>query len=187
MTAVASPPSARFQLRDATAGAHERLDSLFAAFDLADRRAYGDFLRAQAGALLPVEAALDRAGAARAVDDWSARRRTDALLADLAALHLAPPPPVTAPEFGTDAALLGGLYVLEGSRLGGALLIRSVPSDLPRAFLTPGNPAAWRAFVELMGERLRLSADMEAAIEGAISVFAAFETSARNICGADRT
>ncbi len=88
---------------------------------------------------------------------------------------------------GFSAALLGGLYVLEGSRLGGALLIRSVPSDLPRAFLTPGNPAAWRAFVELMGERLRLSADVEAAIEGAISVFAAFETSARNISGADRT
>lgn len=179
--------SARFALRSATSDAHERLDALFSRFDLSDRAGYGDFLTAQAGAFLGVEAALDNAGASGIVPDWDERRRSEALLSDLSGLDLASPSPVPAPEFSTEAALLGGLYVLEGSRLGGAILVRSVPDDLPTSFLTPGNPAAWRAFVTVLDERLSSPADMDAAVASASAVFEVFATSAHTTLGADPT
>lgn len=69
--------SARFALRAATSEAHERLDALFSRFDLGDRADYSEFLLAQAGAFLPVGAALDRAGALDSID---ASRPTVAML-----------------------------------------------------------------------------------------------------------
>lgn len=185
--------SARFALRAATAQAHEQLDALFSTFDLSDRQGYATFLRAQAGAFMVVETALDHAGVAQFVGDWQDRRRSAALLDDLATLG-APAPTLTsasasaselAIRFGTPAAFLGSLYVLEGSRLGGALLIKSVPADLPRAFLSAGSSGSWRAFVALLDERLQTPGEIEAAAAAAIATFGVFASSARTFLGAD--
>lgn len=160
---------------------------MFSRFDLADPAGYADFLRAQAGAFLAVETALDGAGAVDFVPDWKARRRSGALLGDLAALGVTPPAQPTPPDFPTEAAVLGGLYVLEGSRLGGAMLVRTVPDGLPRSFLSPGNPAAWRAFVALLDARLSSDIQVQEAAASAGAVFAIFEMSARDVLGVETT
>jgi heme oxygenase len=179
--------SPRFALRAATSEAHERLDARFSAFDLADANDYGAFLLAQAGAFFPVEDALEAAGVAKVMEDWPARRRSEALRADLAALGLSGPKSVAVPSLSSEADTLGALYVLEGSRLGGAMLVRTVPDTLPKTFLTPGNPAAWRAFVTVLDQRLSSQADLDAAAAAASSVFEAFATSASNVLGKDDT
>lgn len=175
--------SARFALRAATSDAHERLDARFSTFDLAHPVDYGAFLRAQAGAFFPMEDALDAACAEVVIADWPQRRRSAALRADLAALDLPEPAPVPVPVPASDAAILGALYVLEGSRLGGAMLIRRVPDTWPRSFLAGGNPTLWRALVKVLDERLSSQADIDEAAHSASSVFDAFASSASNILG----
>lgn len=128
---------------------------------------------------MATERALESAGAETVVAGWKDRRRADALLADIAAMGLAKPEPATPPVFQSEAGILGGVYVLEGSRLGGAMLVRTVAPGLPTSFLTPGNPADWRAFISLLGERLSLDIQLAEAATAAQAVFALFEQSAR--------
>lgn len=177
--------SARFALKAATADAHERLDALFSRFDLGDPSDYGRFLLAQADGFYGVETALERDGVADVVGDWRDRRRSGLLASDLSDLDLDANPRIATPSFPTEAALLGALYVLEGSRLGGAMLVRSVPSDLPKSFLSPGNPEAWRAFVQVLDERLSSDDDVAVAAQAANDVFDIFASSARRILGED--
>lgn len=176
-----APTTGRFALRAATCEAHERLDARFSRFDLSRPGDYQAFLLAQAGAFLPMEAALDAAGAERVVADWTERRRAGALLADLAALGVPAPSPVAVPDLDSEAAILGAAYVLEGSRLGGAILLRRVPDYLPRAFLCAGNTGLWRAFVTELDQRLSSTAEIAAAAAAASSVFEAFASSASDI------
>lgn len=166
-------------LRDATAEMHDRLDRLYSRFDLARGDDYGAFLSAHAPAFVAVERALEAAGADDLVTGWRDRLRADALLADIAAMGLPPPTADIPPSFDTEAEMLGAAYVLEGSRLGGAVLIRSVGPGLPTAFLQPGNPADWRAFISVLDERLSSPARLAEAISAAKAVFAMFERSAR--------
>lgn len=179
--------SARFALRAATSEAHERLDARFSRFDLADPTEYGAFLSAQAGAFFPMEDALEAAGVGEIIEDWPTRKRSEALRSDLAALGLPEPDKVPAPPLSSQADILGALYVLEGSRLGGAMLVRTVPDSLPKTFLTPGNPAAWRAFVAVLDQRLSSQADIDEAARSAAAVFDAFASSASNHTGDDPT
>lgn len=173
--------SARFALKAATSHAHERLDARFSRFDLADPADYRAFLLAQAGAFLPVEAALEAAGVQAVILDWPQRRRSEALRADLAALGLKVPPFVPISEIEGEAAILGAAYVLEGSRLGGQLLMNQVPSAWPAAFLRAGNPKLWRAFVTNLDQRLSSPTDVALASAAASSVFEAFASSASDI------
>ncbi|WP_421729233.1 biliverdin-producing heme oxygenase [Brevundimonas sp.] len=176
--------SPRFALRAATAEAHARLDGMFSTFNLANKSDYVAFLRAQAPAFLAVEAALDAAAAERVIQGWESRRRSADLLSDLATLAAPAPSPCPLPIFSTDAAVLGAAYVLEGSRLGGAMLVRAVGPGFPTAFLTPGNPADWRAFISLLDERLSSEASLADAVSAALVVFAMFEQCARSQSGA---
>ena len=178
--------SARFVLKAATAAAHDRVDTLFSRFDLIDPVDYGRFLQAQAGAFLGVEAALDAAGAERVLADWPQRRRASAVRDDLSALGLPLPDAVAVPDILGDAAILGAAYVLEGSRLGGAMLVRTVPDTSPKSFLTPGNPLLWRAFVAILDERLSSEDERADAATTASAVFDIFATSARRHLGVDR-
>jgi len=171
--------SARFALRDATAEAHARLDSLYTRLDLADPADYATFLTSHAAAFIPVEDALADAGAETLVPGWAATRRADALRADLAEMAIEVPPPAPRPSFLNDAQVLGALYVVEGSRLGGAVLIRSVKAGLPTRFLTPGNPALWRAFTAKLDEQLSSAALLDDAAASATAVFGLFERAAR--------
>jgi heme oxygenase len=167
---------ARQALRAGTASEHERVDRLFSRFDLSRIEDYRLFLSAQAAAHLPVEAALDTAGAERIVEDWPTRRRAALLLADLEELGLPQPRPMEAPELKDDAAILGAIYVLEGSRLGGAMLKRSLPDIAPKRFLgatqAPGN---WRKLLESLDHFLYETVALESALLAAKQVFERFE------------
>lgn len=166
-------------LRAATAAHHHRVDAAFASARLGVAAGYGAFLRAQAAAHLPVEAALAAGGVGAIVTDWSARRRGGLLRDDLAALGLDVPPAAGAIVLDTDAALLGALYVIEGSRLGGTLLKRSVAPGLPATFLGGGGSGAWRSLLTLLDDRLTTDPDRAAAIRAAGAVFDLFAIGAR--------
>lgn len=172
-----SEPSARAVLQAATHDHHDRVDRVFSHARLDERGSYGAFLRAQAAAHLPVEAALAAGGVAGLIPDWSARRRGDLLRDDLEALGLDVPVPAGSMVFESDAALLGGVYVLEGSRLGGAMLKRSVPADFPTRFLGGVDSAAWRSLLRMLDVELDDALKRSAAVAAACTVFELFETS----------
>jgi heme oxygenase len=166
---------ARSALRTATADAHERVDEIFSRFRLAEASGYRAFLRATASAHLPAEAGLEAAGAARVLEDWPQRRRADFIRRDLADLGDMPPERTQSHAFPSDAAILGGIYVLEGSRLGGAVLRREVPSDLPNSFLAaPSPPGSWRNLTQLLDRHLSDRQRLGEAILAARQLFASF-------------
>jgi heme oxygenase len=173
--------SARFLLRDATASWHERVDALFSNTDLADPRQYGGFLLAQAAAHLAVEQALDRANVAEIVSDWPERRRGNLIRLDLATLGEQMPVLEVLPALTGTAAKWGALYVLEGSRLGGKILARSVGAGLPTSYLAAGRPVAWRELTTLIDRTLTKRPDIDNAAEAACAVFALFERSGRRL------
>jgi heme oxygenase (biliverdin-IX-beta and delta-forming) len=172
--------SARAVLREQTAADHERVDALFSRFDLSDRTGYARFLTAQATAFLPIESALDAAGAEALIPDWPERRRAALLTADLEALFV-PQPAVSEPECRLDdrGSMFGAIYVLEGSRLGGTLLKRQVHPDWPRRFLdAPQPPGTWRSLLMLLDKALQRPEEMRAALGAARGVFRRFEAAA---------
>ncbi|WP_372621451.1 biliverdin-producing heme oxygenase [Falsiroseomonas sp.] len=185
--------SARDELRDATEAAHLRLHAIPAFQALAEGRitlaGYAALLRRKLGFHAALEARLEEAPSLTAFGiETAARRRTPLLLADLAFLAApeeAPSAPLLAPlpPFGSAAEALGGLYVAEGSTLGGRHLARALDAILPpgpegRRFLL-GHGARhgemWRACcaaIERCGTAPEGRAGM---IRGATATFAAFE------------
>lgn len=175
-----SVKSARTTLRDLTHDNHGIVDGLFSKFDLTQRNGYRLFLTAQAAAFLPAEAQLEAAGVGRIVPDWPERRRGPLLLADLADLGARPDAPVAAPPLPSDAAVLGALYVLEGSRLGGQLLRRNLPDGAPCRFLAAETaPGAWRALTQHIDKALPGEAEQADAVAAARAIFDNFATAAR--------
>lgn len=171
-------------LRDATAEAHERVDSAFAGFDLTDRASYARFLLAHAEAVWPIEAALDAAGAERIVPDWPERKRGALLREDLALLRPLPDRPAgDTPQIampGDDSELAGLLYVIEGSRLGGRFLARQLGPDLPHAYLDPDQGTGkWRNLLDHIESILYEPPRLQSAIASAHRAFAGFEHAAR--------
>lgn len=113
--------SAVAALREATGSDHDAVDAAFGGFDLKTRAGYAAFLIAHARALPAVEEAL------AAIPAFPAPRpRTDLLAVDLAALGEPMPDPLPFALTDHGAAAWGTLYVIEGSRLGGIMLARSV-------------------------------------------------------------
>lgn len=176
--AMDSTKTARHALREATAAQHDAVDAAFGGYDLADRDDYRAFLMAQAAAFLPVEAAIDAAGGARVLADWPLRRRGAALVADLAALGETPVA-AAPPALDDDAAVLGAIYVLEGSRLGGTMLARSIPADFPQAFLTSPDDRRWRRLTDALDIALATPQHLSTSIAAARMVFALFDDAAR--------
>ncbi len=115
--------------------------------------------------------------------DLAARRRTPALLADLAALGCAPPAPA-AIRLSGFAAALGALYVLEGSALGGKILAAAFERQLgpsiagATGFFGGRGVAAgemWREFkagLDFYGEKNPTA--QPAVIAGAATIFGQF-------------
>lgn len=168
------------ELRQATAADHERVDARFSGFDLGERAAYGRFLSAHAAAVAALEPALTAAGFADALPDWPARQRLAALQADLAALALPLPQALPCPPLDDAGSLWGAGYVLEGSRLGGAVLARRVAGDLPHSYLGGAQPAgAWPRFLQALDLALQTPDAKAAAIRAAKAAFTLFETAAR--------
>ena len=170
---------ARWTLRDSTRPDHDQVDAAFAAHDLSTVDGYGRFLAAQARAFVAIERAVEAAGASVLIGDWAERRRADLLLEDLADLGLEPGGQIAAPAMATDAAVLGAVYVLEGSRLGGAVLSGQAPENAPRRFLgSEGAGPRWRTLVALIDDRLTGEGDIADAVGAARSVFQCFHRAA---------
>lgn len=172
--------SARAYLRDLTREAHDRVDALFSGHDIGTEADYARFLLAHAAAYLPIERALDEASAGSLIEGWDERRRGQLLIDDLTAMGLDVPEPVEAPRFDSEAAVVGGAYVLEGSRLGAAVLKSQVGSSLPHSFLAPADSAGgWPRFIAEIERILYSRVRQEQAGVAALSTFACFELAAR--------
>ena len=146
---------------------------------------YRVFLAANAAAVAPLEAWAEAAGAADVLPDWPARRRAAALAADLADLGAGQAPAPISPDLGpaSVSALFGALYVLEGSRLGGRVILDMIVRQadprvlLATRFLRHGDGLRlWPTFVASLetfvtgGESLRIAT---AAAQAAFRCFAA--------------
>lgn len=144
------------------------MDAAFAGYRLAEADDYARFLTAHARALPVAEARMARLPFAATLAP-----RTPLLAADLADLGAALPDPLALPE-GDEAACWGCLYVVEGSRLGGAYLARAVPETLPSRYLgavhPPGQWRAIRAAIDAAGEG-RDDAWRARMVEGALACF----------------
>lgn len=168
--------SLRNALRAGTSDCHADVDEIFGRFDLAKPEDYRAFLSAHARAVPAVEAALEKAGIERLLPDWLERRRRDLLLGDLKAMDGLVPPSLPEPEFAGDASLWGAVYVLEGSKLGGAMLAKAVPSGLPSAYLSPFGPrGGMKAFMDRLDEA---GTDPDEAVAAARAAFALFRKAA---------
>ena len=171
MHAPDSPiPSPREALRAATGPLHQAVEARFEQLDLAEREDYGAFLLAHAQVIPVLEDALDRAGIEASVPDWARRRRAPSLARDLTELGLTwPRRDAIAVAPGAEA--LGVAYVLEGSRLGAATLLKTIPDGLPRFFLSHGRDEhLFRSFLPI----LAAVQDVAAAVAGARRAFGLF-------------
>lgn len=112
-------------LRLATRTTHDRLDAaIMAARPFADLGRYGGLVRINAAFLALASPLYQAPALAALLPGLPARDRAAAALQDLATLGLMPEPaPTPAPHPSDTAAALGWLYVAEGSRLGGAVLL----------------------------------------------------------------
>ena len=168
-------------LRDGTREAHETLDALFGGFRLDQRESYARFLAAHAEALLPIEAALDTADVAALIEDWPQRRRGALVRQDLASLgQPLPTPRDPPPVLDSTGAIAGMLYVIEGSRLGGRLLARSVADGLPTGYLDADQPSGnWRRLLTRLDAVLSDPAALRHATDMALEAFARFAAAGR--------
>ena len=165
--------SLRSVLRAQTADCHAEVDKLFGTFDLSRKEQYRIFLRAHARIIPAAENALEEAGVIRLLPDWPERRRAQLLFADIGELGDRLPERLPQPALHGEAAVWGALYVLEGSKLGGALLAKSVPDPLPSSYLTPQGP---KGAIKVFMDRLDASdvADPAAAVSAARALFDLF-------------
>jgi heme oxygenase len=162
-------------LRAATAPDHQAVDAAYGGFALGTRQGYAGFLTAHARILPLAERLLDPGAL---VPGWAGR--TEALFADLAALDAPVPGELDFQPLGGDAARWGAIYVIEGSRLGGAFLSRSVPPELPCAYLgAKHGPGAWRGLLEALDGAVVGSEAFAQASAGARAMFDAYGAAAR--------
>lgn len=178
------------RLREATAHAHETVDAAFGGYDLTDRDGYVRFLSAHAEVMVPLEAALDAAGAESVTPDWGARKRGRLILADLAALGASPIPvsaeqgfdmPIAGEGGDNEPMLSGIIYVVEGSRLGGRFLSRQVPAEFPKSYLDAHQQSGnWAKLLASIDQILYDEGRTETAIDAALATFVLFERAGRN-------
>ena len=175
----------RDRLRAATLDAHERVDRRFSRCDFTSTRDYRCFLEAHHAVLPGCEQMLAASGADRLIDDWMRRVRTPALVADLADLGRNPTPAAAPTTRLSPAAAFGMLYVLEGSRLGGAVLARRVlAGGNPRCgeatrYLRHGEGSRlWPSFLAALEASGDVRDDPDAVVASAIETFGRFEQAA---------
>lgn len=174
MTA-ANDNSAVAHLRAATRSDHDAVDGAFGRFALSSRHGYRDFLTAHARILPLAERLIDPAAL---VPDW--RGRSEALAADLAELGGTAPEALDFALPNGEAARWGALYVLEGSRLGGVFLARSLPAEFPAAYLGSKHaPGAWRDLLAALDGADEGTQWRDEATSGAKALFGAYLAAAR--------
>jgi len=151
---------------------HDTIDARAARFDLTSERGLKDFLRFMWVGCSRVEKGLTYRGAQRLLPEWPSRCRSGLIARDLGEMD----PPATQPvDFSGDAEVWGGLYVLEGSRLGGRFLARTTPLSAQSGFLTEGDtPDFWPVFLQRLRFAASDSGRRTGMAEGARKAFSAF-------------
>jgi len=169
------PPMRASQfLRSATRPLHDGVDHAFGGFDLGTAEGHARFLRAHARILPAVERIVDPKGL---LPDWEAR--APLLLQDIATLGIKAPAQQAFVLPAGLAARWGALYVLEGSRLGGAVLHRQLPPGAPDRFLAARHPSgAWARLLALMDQADTGPSWRSDALAGASATFRAFAEAA---------
>jgi heme oxygenase (biliverdin-IX-beta and delta-forming) len=169
------------RLRDETRVAHSRLDETLG---LLDRLNSLD----QRGRLLAGYHWLHRETEAKIAPflgeisdlDFPARRRSSLLAQDLAVLgHPARLDHPIRLDIHTSGAAFGALYVLEGSTLGGRVILKELKlrgaSLVGLGFLDPyGNRTGdrWRSFLAILEREIKSSDQKAEAVTGALNTFA---------------
>ncbi|WEK46905.1 MAG: biliverdin-producing heme oxygenase [Candidatus Andeanibacterium colombiense] len=164
------------RLRNASRFYHDEVDGLYGQFDLRERGSYGDFLASHARALLPLENWLDLAWLVQGVTP-----RSPALRADLETLGRPLIEPAALGWKKDGPALWGAAYVVEGSRLGAAVLHKAVAPDVPIAYLSSTHPqGAWRAFLRQLDAKAAAGGErwQTEAVASAIRTFTLFADAA---------
>jgi heme oxygenase (biliverdin-IX-beta and delta-forming) len=171
------------RLRRETAALHHHLEEQLDAVNrLADPQRRAILIRRYAALHIPADGILRDHLLDVADLDIDGRRRSEAL---------APFAEGVLPRFpapANRAEALGALYVLEGSTLGGRMILRALAArgvDAPELrFLDPygaDTGARWRAFLAVLDRDVRTDTQMADACRGAVRTFA---HAARVLCGA---
>lgn len=177
LTTALLAKSLRTRLRDATAPAHDALDTAMGALDLAQPADYIRFLHIQLNARIGVE-------------DWCRQHCPDALVPppqspairkDLAALDCSQAPEPVAFDPPLNAEPLGVCWVIAGSSMGNramaADLCRRVDGDWPMHFLGATELPDYFKRLRPLIERSCSETRTQSAIAAANAVFTAFRRS----------
>ncbi|MBZ4691092.1 biliverdin-producing heme oxygenase [Cereibacter changlensis] len=170
------------RLRAATHSTHERLDAaIMAARPFASVDNYLRFLRLQHGFHRDVAPLYGDPVLNRLIPGLDRFGRLGAVARDLADLGRAPPiygSPPAAPR--TAGAALGWLYVVEGSNLGAAFLLKAarkmgLSEDRGASHMAEapeGRAAHWRSFKDALNAAALSTAEEEQVVAGANAAFA---------------
>lgn len=172
-----APSQRRFELRDRTREGHDRLDAAVGAF--ATLEEYRHYIARIGSFRVTMDAALLQA---TWPDEWRWRptRVADSLMDDAIDLKL---PPAGQLKVGLDladeSALLGTLYVIEGSTLGARVLRqRALALGLDETFgarhlaLMSNDIAKWQSFLVLLDSAADFDVERAAASANAVFAFA---------------
>lgn len=189
MTTVTSSFSRAQNLKAATADVHDNVDKSIMAHDpFANKQSYLAFLSLQYYFLKDVSALYEHRELSELINDLPSRRRLGMLEQDFADLAAELPRAFLAPEISdsTDfATALGWLYVVEGSKVGAAMLGKQAQAKLPvsadngaRYLAGPGagRGSAWRELVNVIDSIELNDAQENALINGARQAFSRFQT-----------
>lgn len=175
--------SARSALRSASDAAHQRMHGLEPFTKIASGTLPVDEYRRLLQSLYlfhsAVGEAADKGGWSRVS---SAQRRLELLRSDLSALGGAVPVPVSGWDAGAGKAVLGSLYVAEGSMLGGRVVARQLDflcgsqEDGRRFFVGDAcDRANWSHLTKVLEDQCSQSPALSEAIDGACRTFDWFE------------
>lgn len=188
MSAVAANSSRAAKLKQGTADLHDNIDkSIMEKDPFANTSNYLQFLSLQYYFLSDVAALYEHTQLNKQIDDLTSRRRLGLLEQDFTDLEHALPTITLAPlvDNNTDlATALGWLYVVEGSKVGAAMLGKQAQARLQltgefgaRYLAGPGagRGSAWRHLVQLI-DTIELTDEQEQAlINGARQAFSRFQ------------
>ena len=187
--------SVRFVLRQATAGAHERMHAhpgfKAAAAGAIEVHDYQRLLSRLLGFHRPFEDLIRAVGERYEVGlDLDCRARSPFLIADLMTLGVSRRAVDSLPDWppslnlASEGAVLGSLYVLEGSALGGVQIARALKGrfggeagDARQFFLGRGerHGALWKEFVVRLETLAKGQHHCDCAVTAALATFDEFE------------
>lgn len=175
-------------LKLSTQRCHDRVDHAFERFDLKTASGYRGFLQAHGHVVPQCEHHLADASIHDRFPGWMGTMRTQELFQDMDVLSLARPSepvvPIGSGYRASDAYLIGLMYVLEGSRLGGRVLAKRVEENedaLSRSatrYLRHDGGVSWRSFLDRLAAFQFTADQTEICVNSAVETYGLFERAA---------